>query len=173
MKRRKPMRNYSDSPENFKLAHASDWSGISVRNIGILAMWMTGLGIPEPYQEFVIAVLVSGNWEETDEEEITLKRMARAISPGTDSDQSIKRAYERLKKSSIQYFKWQETQTFAPIPKEVSGKGRYTRARYKFPHYKLLADLFDLPKHLPQKQIRAEVSKALGNLALPPPKPRK
>jgi hypothetical protein len=134
---------------------------------------MTGLGIPEGFQEFVIAVFVSGNWEETEEEEITLMRMARSISPGIDSTLSVKRTYERLKKSSVQYFKWQETQKFAPIPKEVTGTGRYTRARYKFPHYGLIQELFHLPLKFTQKQIRAEVSMALGNLALPPPTPRK
>lgn len=166
------MRNYNDSPEEFKLAMAAANSGLSFRNIGILAMWMTGLGIPEAFQEFVVAILVSGNWAEVEEDEITLKRMARAISPGTDADRSILRAYERLKKTSPAFYEWQGQQKFEIIPRTVTGTKRATKSTYRFPHYKLLQQLFDLPPKLTQKQIRAEVSKALGDLCLPPPKPR-
>lgn len=164
--------NYSDSRRDFKLAYAAEWAGISSRNIGIFAMWLSGLGIPPSFHEFVTAVFVAGNWDEVEEEEITLKRLARAISPGTDSDRSILRAYERLKKSSIEFYKWQEQQKFAPVPRETTGKGRYTKSVYKFPHFHILRELFNLPLTFTQKQIRAEVSKVLGDLCLPPPKPR-
>lgn len=167
------MSNYSDPPGNFKLIEVTRLTGISRRNIGILAMWLSGLGIPEPFHEFVTAVFVSGNWDETDEDEITLKRMARAISPGTDGDESIRRAYERLKKSSLKFFDWQGEQEFEIIPREISNQGKKTKASYRFPHYQLLTELFNLPETSSQKQIRAEVAKALGDLMLPSPKSRK
>jgi len=135
-------------------------------------MWLSGLGIPEAFHEFVTAVFVAGNWDETKEDEITLKRMARAISPGTDIDRSLIRAYDRLKRSSLKFFQWQSEQEFEIIPREVVGIKKGTRARYKFPHFKLLTYLFNLPESFTQKRIRAEVSKSLGNLELPPPKPR-
>lgn len=166
------MSDYSDSAQNFKLASAAEWAGISRRNIGILAMWLTGLGIPEPFHEFVTAVFVAGNWDDTEEDEITLKRLARAISPGTDADRSILRAFERLKKASPKYYEWQDEQEFEVIPRTTTGIKKGTKTLYKFPHYQLLMKLFHLPETLNQKQIRAEVSKALGNLALPSPKPR-
>ena len=167
------MQDYSDSAQNFKLVSAAECAGISRRNITIFAMWLTGLGIPEPFQEFVTAVFGAGNWNETDEDEITLKRLARTISPGIDADRSILRAYERLKKSSLLFFEWQAEQEFEVIPREVTGSRRATRSLYRFPHYQLLMKLFNLPERFTQKQIRAEVSKALGNLQLPSPKPRK
>lgn len=163
---------YNDSPGNSKLIALTDCCGISRRNVGIFAMWLSGIGIPEAFHEFVTAVFVAGNWDETEEDEITLKRMARAISPGTDADRSIIRAFERLKKVSPKYYEWQSRQTFEAIPREVTGQKRGTRTKYKFPHFKLLSDLFNLPESFTQKQIRAEVSKSLGNLALPPPKER-
>lgn len=166
------MRNYNDLAQDFKLAAAAEWAGISRRNIGILAMWLTGIGIPESLHEFVTAVFVSGNWDNTDEDEISLKRMARSISPGTDTDGSIRRAYERLKKASPRFFEWQQEQPFEVIPREVIRNGKRTQSVYKFPHFQLLAKLFHLPEKLTQKQVRAEVAKAMGDLALPPPKPR-
>src|SRR6266545_1453248 len=112
------MSNYSDSPENIKLIALTNCCGISRRNIGIFAMWLSGLGIPEAFHEFVTAVFVAGNWDETKEDEITLKRMARAVSPGTDIDRSLIRAYDRLKRSSLKFFQWQSEQEFEIIPRE-------------------------------------------------------
>lgn len=166
------MRNYNDLAQDFKLAAAAEWAGISRRNISIFAMWLTGLGIPPEFQEIVTAIFVAGNWDEIQEDEISLKRLARAISPGTDSDRSILRTYERLKKASPKFFEWQSQQDFEVIPRQVTGFKRSTRTTYQFPHFQLLMKLFNLPLKLNQKQIRAEVSKALGNLMLPPPKPR-
>lgn len=167
------MSDYSDFDQNFKLASSAEWAGISKRNIAILAMWLTGLGIPPAFHEFVTAVFVAGNWIDTEEDEITLKRMARAISPGTDADRSILRAFERLKKASSKFYEWQEQQKFEVVPREVTGTKKGTKIKYKFPHYELLISLFHLPLTFTQKQIRAEVAKALDELLLPPPKPRK
>lgn len=167
------MRHYSDLPENFKLLRIVNAADKESRAIGIFFMWLSGLGVPEPFHEFVAAVFRAGNWEDTEEDEITLKRMARAISPGTDADHSILRAYNRLKKSSLKFFEWQEQQEFEIIGKTVTGIKKGTRSLYRFHHYQLLMKLFNLPETFTQKQVRAEVSKALGNLALPPPTPRK
>lgn len=162
--------DYIDSLDNFKLIAGRDCDKISRRNMGIFCMWLTGLGIPE--QEFVKALFIAGNWQDTEADEISLKRMARAISPGTDSDGSLRRAYERLKKASPRFFAWQEQQSFEIIPREIKNQNRKTVCIYKFPHYDLIIKLFNLPETYTQKQIRAEVAKALGDLMLPPPAPR-
>lgn len=165
--------DYSNSSDDFKLIAATEWAGLSRRNIGIFAMWLTGLGIPESFHEFVTTIFVTGNWSDTEVDEITFKRMARAISPGTDIEESIRRTYERLKKASVRFFEWQSQQPIEIIPREVINQNRKTVCLYKFPHYKLIIKLFNLPENLSQRQVRAEVAKALGDLMLPPPKPRK
>jgi hypothetical protein len=166
------MSNYSDSPIDFKFILADNVAENSRRNIGIFFMWLSGLGIPEAFHEFVATVFRTGNWHNTEEDEITLMRMARAISPGTDANRSILRAYERLKKSSLRFFEWQGQQQFEVIGKRNVGQGKGTRSLYKFHHFRLLVNLFNLPETTSEKDIRAEVSKALGELSLPAPEPR-
>lgn len=171
------MDNYTDPSTEFKLNDLCD--AISRRNLGIFSMWLTGRGVPEVFHEFVTALFVAGNWYNTKKEEVTLKRMARAISPGADVSASILRAFNRLKKNSPRFFDWQDEQSFQIIEREVvryPGATDQSKSAYSFPDFEMIRNLFNLPYELTERQIRAEVAKALRDSPLPimvPRKPRK
>lgn len=171
------MTKYTDDSPNFKLIQAADAAGISRRNIGIFAMWLTGRGIPEHLHEFTTAIFVAGSWDHHDGmEPITLAKMARAISPGEDVTRSIEKAYNRLKKAAPRFFEWQSHQSSEVIRREIINYKTHTgktKALYGFPDYKILARLFNLPLNCDEKTVRAAVARALQAHPLPVPMPRK
>jgi hypothetical protein len=169
------MSKYHDPTTDFKLIQATDSYHFSKRNLKIWDMILNRLGLPDHLHEFVRAVYLAGNWEETEWEEITLMRMARNI---TSDDISQLKAFNRLKKNSPKFFEWQSQQSFLIIDREIINEHAHThktKARYNFMLYEMVLSLFNLPK-LPLKSIRGLVNEALKDypeLVKPSRKPKK
>lgn len=153
------MSNYTNPDSEFKLIQASRATGLSIRNVAILTMFLNQLGMDNCLHEFVIAVLVSENWDlVSGMSEIALKKMARKIS--ADDGQVFNKVYNRLKRNKVEFERWQSEQSFVFIPMETTRYSKETgqcRARYGFPHYKSIVKLFALPEDLPEVKIRLEV----------------
>jgi len=133
------------------------FQSLSQRNVGIIYMILNRLGVPSNLHEFVIALYVSGNWEVADTEEISLMRMARNISSGEDNQ---RKAYNRLRLSSPEFFKWQAGQYFWIVEREIvkdDDKSYKTRSRYKLLIYRQIQMVMDMPQESFQKDIRAKV----------------
>jgi hypothetical protein len=132
---------------------------LSRRNMAIFDMWLNGLGIPDVFQEVVSAIFVAGNWDRHEElEEITQKRLARALSPM--ADEPFHKVFNRLKKKIPEFFNWQEEKDFVIIYREkiqsyqTNGK---VKVRYGFPHYAPLMKLFLIDPNASQRDIRTKV----------------
>lgn len=157
------MQQYTDSPQNFNLVSQSEQAPITKRNMGIFDMVLNRLGLPDHLHEFVLAVFVSGNWDRIEGwDEISMMRMARSLA--TD-EITMLRVYNRLKKNSPKFFKWQEEQSFTIIDRvllrEHTARHK-TKAKYFFTLYDLIANLFNLDKRMTQVNVRRAVDKALS-----------
>ena len=148
---------------NIKWIPQSDLPNLNRRAMGIFSMFLNGLGISDTLQEFVVAVFVAGNWDKTDGyDEIPLMRMAKALA---NEPISQGRLYNRLKKKSPDYFKWQESQNLTLIDRIIIHEHtthHKTKAKYKFIGYEEIAALFRLPVGTPMAYIREAVAKALS-----------
>lgn len=153
----------------------SDLPNLNRRAMGIFSMFLNGLGIPDTLQEFVVAVFVTGNWDKTDGyDEITLMRMAKTLCNEPISQGKL---YNRLKKKSPDFFKWQETKNLTLIDRVILHEHtthHKTKAKYKFVGYEEIAKLFELPPGTPMIYIRQAVSITLEHYpTLQAPMPKK
>lgn len=161
------MSKYTDSPDNFKLVQASEHTPLSKRNMAIFDMVMNRLGVPDHLHEFVRAVFLSGNWDRIDGwDEISLMRMARALA--TDENTML-RVYNRLKKNSPKFFKWQDGQTITIIDRVVLHEhtgNHKVKAKYLFVFFDLISNLWNLPLKMTQAAIRKAVDTAMKDFPI-------
>lgn len=145
------------SNNNFPALVAPSQIGrMTQRNVGIIHMILNRIGVPDSLHEFVIALYVSGNWDNTEWDEISLMRMARNIS---SNESNFKSAYYRLKRRSPEFFRWQEGQWFRLVEREKAKDRMKTKSKYKLLIYKEITHLVEMPLESFQKNIRAEVDK--------------
>lgn len=167
------MSNYTDPSSSFKLIHPSDAHAFTKRNMKIWDMILNRLGLPDHLHEFVRGIYVSGNWDETEWEIISLMRIARQLT--TDNDTQV-RVYYRLKKNCPKFFEWQEQQSFTIIDREILTERahRYkTKARYNFLLHDLVTRLFNLPKNTHLTLVKEAVDGALESYPKVAPTSRK
>jgi hypothetical protein len=152
---------YTDPATNFKLIQASDSHSFTKRNMKIWDMLLNRLGLPDHLHEFVRGIYLSGNWEQSEWDEITLMRIARNLTP----DDTIQlKIYNRLKKNSSKFFEWQDQQPFSILEREIindHAQKYKTKAKYNFRLYDLVVELFNLPRDLSLKAIRGLVNNKL------------
>lgn len=141
-----------DYSDDFRLNQAADLIPITKRNMSIWAMCMNRLGLPETLHEPVYAIYVSGNWQHTMWDKISIMRMARALS--TNENVQIKIA-NRLKKSLPKFFQWQSEQSFQIVDRVSEKQQLKTIYSYAFLLYDILIQVMSLPENTPQKKIRA------------------
>lgn len=154
--------NYTDFSQEYKWIPQTDVPSISKRNMGIFAMCMNALGLPDKLHEFVFGVFVAGNWDRTDSyDEISLMRIARALSHNEVVQLKI---FNRLKKNSPKFFEWQDKQTFRIIDRVLLREHtthHKTKAKYRFELYETIEGLFALPLEAPAAAVRRTVERAL------------
>ena len=155
------MSTLPDPMQNFKLHLASNYHGFTKRNMAIWSMILNRLGLPDTFEESVRAIYTSGNWDETEWDEITIMRMARSL---TSNLKDQERLYNRLKKNIPKFFEWQSEQSFKIIDRQIINERaqKYkTKARFNFLLYDIVVALFDLPQNLSQKAVRMTVEETL------------
>lgn len=159
------MSKLPDSPVEFKLINGEDQVKISKRNIGIFSMVLNRLNLPARLHEFVFGVYVAGNFiDNTSPDEMSLMRIARSLT----SDPVVQlKVYNRLKQNSPKFFEWQDKQTFSIIGREIlkeNSQRHKTKVRYWFLIHDAIAHLFNLPKELSQRYLRAEVDRIFKDI---------
>lgn len=154
------------------LVAPSQISRMTQRNIGIIHMILNRVGVPENLQEFVIAIYASGNWDKTEWDAISLMRMARCVTSNPDDQ---KKAYNRLRKRSPEFFKWQDGQWFRIIEREKrkdDRKSHKTSVRYKLLIYPEIVRILEMPAESFQKKIREEVERMFAMFPSEPNPPK-
>lgn len=165
--------DYTNLPENFKLIPLEEGARLTKRNLGVLSMVFNYFGLPQHLHEFVTGILVAGNWDETEWDQITLMRIARNLSSDELAQQRVN---NRLKHNSPKFFKWQETQEFTLIERVILNDRtapNKTKAKYRFPLYPIIQRLFNLPKNLTRAALRRTVEETLSAYPRVTPTPRK
>lgn len=157
------MDNYTDLSFEYKWIPQEDLPGLTRRNMGIFSMFMNGFGLPDVLQEFVLAVFVAGNWDKTDGyDEIPLMRMAKSLATDLTSQNKL---YNRLKRKSPEFFRWQENRGFVIIDRIILHEHtthHKTKAKYKFVGYDEIVSLLKLPPRTPAIYVRQAVEVSLA-----------
>jgi hypothetical protein len=127
---------------------------------------LNGLDVPDRFHEAAEALIHTGNWNRHDDyEEITTKRLARSFSVFTGS--SFKKVLQRLVKNLPKFYEWmRETET--PLFLIRSGSLPKSPTQFKFPYYKQIKELMELPLETPQQEIRKRADKLCQEIKMRP-----